>query len=99
MQLAEYVTFHERLGKNVQWLGDIPFSEYRRRFVWSLPHFRPYPVGPAQLRRLLRKGNLGAIAMTTTPARRLAPFVVCGGDYDLSRLQRMLNNSQPSLRD
>lgn len=88
MQLADYVAYHERLGKRVVWLDGVPFSEYRRRFLWSLPHFREYDIERARLRRLLGRNVLGALAITSGPSARQAAFCVCGGaDYGLERLQ------------
>lgn len=93
MELGEYVRFHERLGKHVVWLDGIPFSEYRRRFLWSLPRFRAYDVGSPDMRRLLGRKALGAIAMTTQQTERHAALCITGGaDYDLSRLQKQTRN-------
>jgi hypothetical protein len=92
MQLADYVAYHERLGKKVAWLDGIPFSEYRRRFLWSLPHFREYDVGRARLRSLLGLDVLGAIAMTTGASDRQAALCVSQAGYDLMGLQKQTRN-------
>jgi hypothetical protein len=93
MQLDDYVRFHERLGKRVVWLDGIPFSEYRRRFLWSLPRFRAYDVSSPQLRRLLGRRALGAIAMTTEPADRHAALCAASrADYGLDLLQKQTRN-------
>lgn len=92
MQLADYVGYHERLGKNVVWLDGVPFSEYRRRFLWSLPRFREYDIAGARMRRLLGRGALGAIAITSQPTDRRAAFCVSGPDYGLMTLQKQTRN-------
>jgi hypothetical protein len=88
MSLADYVRYHERLGKKVVWLDGVPFSEYRKGFLWSLPRFREYDIASSRVRRLLGRGALGAIAMTTEQTERQAAFCICtGADYDFPRLQ------------
>jgi hypothetical protein len=88
MQLADYVGYHERLGKRVVWLDGVPFSEYRRRFLWSLPRFREHDIERARLRRLLGRDALGVIAMTSRPGDRRAAFcIAAGADYGFERLQ------------
>jgi hypothetical protein len=93
MSLADYVRFHERLGKHVVWLDGIPFSEYRRRFLWSLPRFREYTVSEAQVRRLLGRRALGAIAITSQRTERRAALCVANAaDYGLMSLQKKTRN-------
>ena len=87
MQLADYVGYHERLGKKVVWLDGVPFSEYRRRFLWSLPRFREYDIERSHLRRLLGRDALGVIAMSSAASDRRAAFCVAGGEYGFERLQ------------
>jgi hypothetical protein len=88
MPLADYVRYHERLGKKVVWLDGIPFSEYRRRFLWSLPHFREYDISSARLRGLLNRNALGAIAITSQETSRRASFCICTPGYGLDRFQQ-----------
>jgi hypothetical protein len=88
MELGEYVLYHERLGKKVRWLDGVPFSEYRRRVYWSLPHFREYDIGRSEVRRLLFRGAFVALAVTSESTQRRASFCVClGPDYGFHRLQ------------
>jgi hypothetical protein len=92
MQLDEYVGYHERLGKRIVWCDGVPFSEYRRRFLWSLPRFRPYDLGRADVRRVLARGALGAIAITSETTPREAAFCVSHPEYGLATLQKQTRN-------
>jgi hypothetical protein len=61
------------------WLRDIPFSTYRRGFYWALPHFRPYDVSARDLRPLIWRGALGAIALTTQPTKQYTQYILRRG--------------------
>ena len=93
MELAEYVRYQELLGSKVVWLDGIPFAEYRRRVYWSLPRWRQYDIGRAAVRRLLVRGALVAVAVTSESTPRGVSFCVCRGpDFGFHRLHRKKRN-------
>lgn len=102
MYIDEYVKFHQMLGNRVIWRKGVPFGEYRRGFLWSLPYHQPYDLAVADLQSLLWGSALGAIGVCPSGrAQRTTSFcTVTDTSYDFPSLQpRKRNQARRGLKE